>query len=186
MVVALAALVLLAACEPIEGTLALSVGGTGATEKGLEFELRGITLRTADGEPWAARDAAEVLEVEGEARAAIGRAQLPVGDYDSVRVELGPVFVITMEDGSSLVREWPDILMYIRDGEYLHATEANGFERTNRYFIFSVDNGMLAGPVAIDGGPGEVAATLLVEPRYPEIDSVGSRAALAARLAVER
>jgi hypothetical protein len=184
-----AALVLvgpIGACDATVGSLELQVGGTGMTEKGLELELRGVILRDDAGEPWTVRDVPEVHEIEGAARTSIGRAPVPVGDYEQIKVELGPVFVITMEDGSTLRREWPDILMYIRDGEYLHATEENGFERTNRYFVFSVDNGALEAPLEIEGAGGAAVATLLLEPRYPEIDSVGSRAALAAQLVLER
>lgn len=179
---ALALVAALTACPTAEGGFDLLVCGTGASAQSVELEISGIAIDADGGGRWTILDVARVLEIDAETRTSIGRVQLPAGDYVRLKVELGAIFIITLEDGTTVDREWPDLLQYVRGGDYLAATEENGFDDTNRYFIFSTDNGMLDEPIAVAADQVDGEVEIMLEPRYPVVDDVGYRAALAAGL----
>lgn len=104
------------------------------------------------GEAWAVIcEDLEDLTIDSDARFELVHKEIPIGEYHGVRVELRPGVTFRLNDGTTLVRDYPDILMYrMNSGIYAYSNSGNGFPDTNQYWMFTTRNDAMSSPAEVE------------------------------------
>ena len=104
------------------------------------------------GEAWAViSEDLDDLTIDSDARFELIQTEIPIGEYHGVKVELKPGVTFRLTDGTTVNRDFPDILMYrMNSGMYAYSNSGNGFPDTNQYWMFTTRNDAMSSPAEVE------------------------------------
>jgi len=134
------------------GTVKLSAVTSPDIRSGMSttFGISAISM-SRTGEQWTIVDEnIDNISISAGSQFELTEAVLFTGEYHGVKIDLKPGFSMTMEDGSVVDQDYPDVVLYIEGGMYRYSGSGNGYPDTNEYYMFTTRNGALSAPIQVD------------------------------------
>jgi hypothetical protein len=138
-------------------------GGNGtlsfkATSIELDEDVDGVTFSIArislseTGEDWSlVVEDIQDITIDSDSMLDMEEKELPSGEYHGVKVELSPGITYELADGSTVQKDFPDILLYkVPSGMYRYSTSENGYQDTNEFWMFTTRNEAISSPVEVE------------------------------------
>jgi len=134
------------------GTVKLSAVTSPDIRPGMSTTFGISTISVSrSGEEWTIVDEnIDNISINAGSQLELTEAVLFTGEYHGVKIDLKPGFSMTMEDGSVVDQDYPDVVLYIVGGMFRYSGSGNGYPDTNEYYMFTTRNGALSAPIQVD------------------------------------